>query len=426
MRVQLFLFHNNLVRSNSIMGDPINAIANWLRTVLAGLGIPPGVTTVILAVLGVLVMATFLLVLDILLVWVERKVVARFQDRLGPNRLGPFGLVQPVADVIKLLIKEDLTPRGADRLVYNLAPIMALATVLLLWAVIPFAPTILGADINVAVLYIVAVGALGTLGVIMAGWASNNKYALIGAFRTVAQMVSYEVPMVIALLVPVILARSMGLNSIVEDQSTAWYIFLAPIAALVFLVSSIAELGRAPFDINEAESEIVAGFHIEYSGMKFGLFYAGELLHALTVSALFSTLFLGGWQGPFADRIPILGVVYLFVKAFFIYWVIMWIKYSFPRLRIDQMLGFSWKFLTPLSLVLVIATAIVDKLLRGPGNGEITLGYILIQLGVNVVIAIGILVTLRAYARVERKRFAADRPVGRASEADFKELVVQE
>lgn len=408
------------------MGDPINAIANWLRTVLAGLGIPPGVTTVILAVLGVLVMATFLLVLDILLVWVERKVVARFQDRLGPNRLGPFGLVQPVADVIKLLIKEDLTPRGADRLVYNLAPIMALATVLLLWAVIPFAPTILGADINVAVLYIVAVGALGTLGVIMAGWASNNKYALIGAFRTVAQMVSYEVPMVIALLVPVILARSMGLNSIVEDQSTAWYIFLAPIAALVFLVSSIAELGRAPFDINEAESEIVAGFHIEYSGMKFGLFYAGELLHALTVSALFSTLFLGGWQGPFADRIPILGVVYLFVKAFFIYWVIMWIKYSFPRLRIDQMLGFSWKFLTPLSLVLVIATAIVDKLLRGPGNGEITLGYILIQLGVNVVIAIGILVTLRAYARVERKRFAADRPVGRASEADFKELVVQE
>jgi NADH-quinone oxidoreductase subunit H len=426
MRVQLFLFHNNLVRSNSIMGDPINAIANWLRTVLAGLGIPPGVTTVILAVLGVLVMATFLLVLDILLVWVERKVVARFQDRLGPNRLGPFGLVQPVADVIKLLIKEDLTPRGADRLVYNLAPIMALATVLLLWAVIPFAPTILGADINVAVLYIVAVGALGTLGVIMAGWASNNKYALIGAFRTVAQMVSYEVPMVIALLVPVILARSMGLNSIVEDQSTAWYIVLAPIAALVFLVSSIAELGRAPFDINEAESEIVAGFHIEYSGMKFGLFYAGELLHALTVSALFSTLFLGGWQGPFADRIPILGVVYLFVKAFFIYWVIMWIKYSFPRLRIDQMLGFSWKFLTPLSLVLVIATAIVDKLLRGPGNGEITLGYILIQLGVNVVIAIGILVTLRAYARVERKRFAADRPVGRASEADFKELVVQE
>jgi NADH-quinone oxidoreductase subunit H len=232
--------------------------------------------------------------------------------------------------------------------------------------------------------------------------------------------------MVIALLVPVILARSMGLNSIVEDQSTAWYILLAPIAALVFLVSSIAELGRAPFDINEAESEIVAGFHIEYSGMKFGLFYAGELLHALTVSALFSTLFLGGWQGPFADRIPILGVVYLFVKAFFIYWVIMWIKYSFPRLRIDQMLGFSWKFLTPLSLVLVIATAIVDKLLRGPGNGEITLGYILIQLGVNVVIAIGILVTLRAYARVERKRFAADRPVGRASEADFKELVVQE
>jgi NADH-quinone oxidoreductase subunit H len=408
------------------MGDPINAIAGWLRTILAGLGIPPGVITVIFAVLGVLVMATFLLVLDIALVWVERKVVARFQDRLGPNRLGPFGIIQPLADVIKLLIKEDITPRGADRLIYNLAPIMALATVLLLWAVIPFAPTILGADINVAVLYIVAIGALGTLGVIMAGWASNNKYALLGAFRTVAQMVSYEVPMVIALLVPVILARSMGLHSIVNDQSTVWYILLAPIAAFIFLVSSIAELGRAPFDINEAESEIVAGFHIEYSGMKFGLFYAGELLHALTVSALFSTLFLGGWQGPFADQIPILGVVYLFLKAFFIYWVIMWIKYSFPRLRIDQMLGFSWKFLTPLSLVLVIATAIVDKILRGAGTGGITLGYVLVQLAMNVAIAFGTIATLRAYARIERKRLAGDRPVARATETDFKELFVQE
>jgi NADH-quinone oxidoreductase subunit H len=302
---------------------------------------------------------------------------------------------------------------------------MALATVLLMWAVIPFASTILGADINVAVLYIIAVGALGTLGIIMAGWSSNNKYALLGAFRTVAQMVSYEVPMAIALLVPVILARSMGLGTIVDSQST-WYIFLAPIAALIFLVTSIAELGRAPFDINEAESEIVAGFHIEYTGMKFGLFYAGELLHALTVSALFSTLFLGGWRGPFADQVPILGVVYLFMKAFLIYWVIMWIKYSFPRLRIDQMLGFSWKFLTPLSLILVITTAIVDKILRGPGNDAITVSYVLIQLGINLVIAAGTIVLLRSYARVERRRVGGDRPEARATETDFKELVTQE
>jgi NADH-quinone oxidoreductase subunit H len=407
------------------MGDPINAIAEWLRSVLTGFGLAPEIATVLLTALGVLVLATFVTVIDILLVWVERKVVARFQDRLGPNRLGPFGLIQPIADVIKLLIKEDITPRGADRLVFNLAPIMALATVLLMWAVIPFAPTILGADINVAVLYIVAVGALGTLGIIMAGWASNNKYALLGAFRTVAQMVSYEIPMVIVLLVPVILARSMGLQSIVDSQNY-WFILLAPIAALIFLVTSIAELGRAPFDINEAESEIVAGFHIEYTGMKFGLFYAGELLHALTVSALFSTLFLGGWRGPFTDQIPILGVVYLFVKAFFIYWVIMWIKYSFPRLRIDQMLGFSWKFLTPLSLVLVIAAAILDKVLRTTGTEPITLYYVLLQFGMNLIIAVSTIAILRSYARLERKRVGGDRPVATATEPDFKELVTQE
>ena len=403
------------------MGDPINAIANWLSGWLTALGLPASLVTVILMVLGVVVLASFVLIVDILLVWVERKVVARFQDRLGPNRLGPFGLIQPIADVIKLLIKEDITPVGADRIIYNIAPIMALAVVLLLWAVIPFAPTILGADVNVAVLYIVAVGALGTLGVIMAGWASNNKYALLGAFRTVAQMVSYEVPMVIALLVPVLLARSMGLQVIVNAQEP-WYILVAPLAAIIFLITSIAELGRAPFDINEAESEIVAGFHIEYTGMKFGLFYAGELLHALTVSALFSTLFLGGWRGPFAEQVPILGVVYLFIKAFFIYWVIMWIKYSFPRLRIDQMLGFSWKFLTPLALALLIVTAILDKVIEGVSTPV----YVISHLMANLIIAWGTVQLLRTYARFERKRVAEVRPVAVAPEADYKELIVQE
>src|SRR3990170_8358185 len=209
------------------MSDPFNAIRVWLAGLLSSLGLPASLVTVVMAVLGVVVLCSLILVLDIFLVWVERKVVARFQDRLGPNRLGPFGLIQPLADIIKLLIKEDITPVGADRIIYNIAPIMALAVVLLLWAVIPMAPTILGADVNVAVLYIVAVGALGTLGVIMAGWASNNKYALLGAFRTVAQMVSYEVPMVIALLVPVLLARSMGLQVIVNAQEP-WYILVAP------------------------------------------------------------------------------------------------------------------------------------------------------------------------------------------------------
>jgi NADH-quinone oxidoreductase subunit H len=257
------------------------------------------------------------------------------------------------------------------------------------------------------VLYIVAIGAISTLGIIMAGWSSNNKYALLGAFRTVAQMVSYEVPLVIALLVPVMLAGSMSLNTIVEAQSGVWFVVIAPIAAVIILMTNIAELGRAPFDLTEAESEIVAGFHIEYTGMKFGLFYAGELLHALTIGALVSTLFLGGWRGPGAEAIPILGVGYFLIKAFFIYWVIMWIKYSLPRIRIDHMLNFNWKFLTPLALVVLIVMAVLDKLL---GTQPYWL-YVSTMLVANLLIIWAVLQILRMRARVERKRVAEPGPV---------------
>jgi NADH-quinone oxidoreductase subunit H len=389
------------------MTDPVNLIANWLRELLTGWGLSLGLVNFIMALLGVVVIATFVLVIDVFLVWVERKVVARFQDRLGPNRLGPFGLIQPFADVIKLLIKEDTTPDGADRVVYNLAPVLALASVLLLWAVIPFSSTIFGVDMNVGVLFIIAAGAIGTLGTILAGWASNNKYALLGAFRSVAQVISYEVPMVVILLVPVMLARSMSLVDINNAQSGYWFILIAPLAAVMFLITAIAELGRSPFDLNEAESEIVAGFHIEYSGMKFGLFYAGELLHALTMGALLATFFLGGWRGPFVDSVPILGVFYLLIKALFIYWVIMWIKYTVPRVRIDHMLDFNWKFLTPLALVLVMATALADKLLGQPG----TVVYVLGMLAMNILVGWLTLSYLRTYARLERRRVGEPRPV---------------
>ena len=403
------------------MGDPVNLISTWLRDLLVNLGLAPNFVDFLLVVVGVLVLATAVTVLDIFLVWVERKVVGRFQDRLGPNRLGPFGLIQPFADIIKLLIKEDILPVGADKIVYNLAPVMALGTVLLLWAVIPLAPTLIGADINVAVLYIVAVGAIGSLAIIMAGWASNNKYALLGAFRTVAMIVSYEVPMVIVLLVPVIMARSMGLMAIVEAQDV-WFIFLAPAAALILLVTSIAELGRAPFDLVEAESEIVAGYNIEYSGMKFGLFYAGELLHAITLSAVISTVFLGGWRGPFVEQVPILGVLYLLIKAFLVYWVIMWIRYSFPRLRIDQMMDFCWKFLTPLALVLLIATAILDKALAGSS----TFVYTLSMLAANIIVAWLTILVLRRYARTERRKVAELKPIATPPAPTLEESLGQE
>jgi NADH-quinone oxidoreductase subunit H len=392
------------------MSDPVNLIARWLAGLLASWGLAPWLITLIMAVIGVVVTATFVLVMDIFLVWVERKVVARFQERLGPNRLGPFGLIQPVADIIKLLIKEDITPIGADRFVYNLAPIMALGAVVVIWAVIPFSPTILGADLNVGVLFVVAVGALGTLSIIMAGWASNNKYALLGAFRMVALIVSYEVPMVIALLIPVILARSMSIQKIVQAQNV-WFIVMAPVAALIFLITAIAELGRAPFDLNEAESEIVAGFHIEYTGMKFGLFYAGELLHALTMGALFSSLFLGGWRLAASEQFPILGVLWLFIKAFFIYWVIMWIKYTVPRIRIDHMMSFNWKFLTPLALVTVMLTALLDKILTGLEVSRLT--YSLSMVGLNLLLIWATLTVLRHYARGERQRVAEPSRVAR-------------
>ncbi|MFN2176882.1 MAG: NADH-quinone oxidoreductase subunit NuoH [Anaerolineales bacterium] len=387
------------------MTDPITWIANWLEKILEGIGLPSGIVILILTILGVLIVVIFVLVMDIFLVWMERKVVARFQDRLGPNRVGPYGLIQPIADVIKLLIKEDTTPKGADVLVYNLAPVIALASVLVIWAVIPFAPTLVGAEINIGILFIVAFGGIGTLAIIMAGWSSNNKYALIGAFRTVAQVVSYEIPMVIALLIPVILARTMSIQGIVESQEL-WNIVIAPLAAAILLISSIAEIGRTPFDLLEAESEIVAGFHIEYSGMKFGLFYAGELLHALTIGALFSTLFLGGWRGPFVEQVPVLGVIYLFIKAFLVYFLIMWIRYTLPRIRIDHMLNFNWKFLTPLALIMLMVTAIMDKLLSNYSK----ISYAIVMLAVNIIIIWAVLLVLKSYSSFERQKVGVLRP----------------
>jgi NADH-quinone oxidoreductase subunit H len=344
----------------NFISDPVTYIANWLASLLLGWGLSPIVVNVILKFIGAGLVGMFGFGLVIFTIWLERKLYGRIQDRLGPNRVGPWGVFQTFPDMIKIFTKEYITPVGADKVVYNLAPILSVSAVLLTWAVIPFAPTIVGTDVNVGVLYLVAVGSVGALGIILAGWSSNNKYSLLGAFRAVAQVVSYEVPMVLALLVPVLLGQSMGVNSLVFAQNI-WFIFLSPLAALIFFISSMAETGRAPFDLLEAESELVAGYQTEYSGLKFGMFYVGEFLHAFTISALMATLFLGGWRGPWAEQIPILGVVWFFIKAFLVYFVVVLIRISMPRLRIDQMLNFNWKFLTPLALVLLVVTAIVEK-----------------------------------------------------------------
>jgi NADH-quinone oxidoreductase subunit H len=389
--------------------DPITFVGNWLESILLSWGLAQGLTTTIVQLLGALILGTFSLALVVFTIWLERKLYARIQDRFGPNRVGPWGILQTFPDMVKIFTKEYITPDGADKVVYNLAPILTVSAVILLWAVIPFAPTVVGTQVNVGVLYIVAVGAIGTLGIIMAGWSSNNKYALLGAFRTVSQMVSYEVPMVIALLVPVIIGRTMGINSLVEGQ-TVWYALLSPLAALLFFLSAQAEIGRAPFDLLEAESELVAGYQTEYSGLKFGMFYVGEFLHAFTVSALTATLFFGGWRGPWAEQWPILGVAYFFVKTFVVYFFVIVLRITMPRLRIDQMLNFNWKFLTPVALVLLIGTALVEKTLQILGQDSMLIRTV-VHLGMNLLIVLGTVEILRRSTKQERQRVAEPRPV---------------
>jgi NADH-quinone oxidoreductase subunit H len=342
--------------------DPFGWVSRTWNDLLTGLGLSSELATLLLQLVGAVVLTGIVLTLSgVFLTWLDRKLSARIQDRLGPNRVGPYGLLQSVADAIKLVTKEDITPDGADKVVYNLAPLLAIMSVAGLWAVVPFAPQLIGTDLNVGLLYLVSIGSIGTLSIIMAGWASNNKYALLGAFRTVAQLVSYEVPMVLALIIPTMLAGSMGMGDIVARQRDVWFIVLAPLAGLIFFISSLAEVGRTPFDLMEAESEIVAGFNIEYSGMKFGMFYVAEFLHAFTISALTATIFLGGWQGPGAAAFPLLGLVYFLIKTAFVYFILTLMRFTLPRIRIDQMNDLNWKFLTPLALAAVIVTAVADK-----------------------------------------------------------------
>jgi NADH-quinone oxidoreductase subunit H len=400
----------------SFLSDPLGFIADVLRNLLVNIGLAPQAVTFITKLLGAFVLGAFGFSLVIFTIWLERKLYARIQDRFGPNRVGPWGILQTFPDMIKIFTKEYITPQGADKIVYNLAPILSVSAVLLAWAVIPLAPTIVGTEVNVGILYIVAVGAIGTLGIILAGWSSNNKYSLLGGFRTVAQMISFEVPMVLALLVPVLLGRSMGINSLVEAQDI-WFIFFSPIAALIFFITSLAEVGRAPFDLLEADSELVAGYQTEYSGLKFGMFYVGEFLHAFTISLLTATLFFGGWRGPFATQYPLLGIIYLFIKGFIIYFFVALIRISMPRLRIDQLLNFNWKFLTPIALVLLMSTAIVDKILMEvlPGLALSDMGRLLTRSGVhlllNIVIILIIIQFLRNYSISVRKRVAEPRPI---------------
>lgn len=315
------------------------------------------------SLLGAVVLASFGLVWIIFAIWLERKLAGRIQDRIGPNRTGPYGLFQTFADLFKLITKEDITPAGADRHIYNIAPIMVVASIVLIFAVIPFSATWVGADLNIGVLYFIAVGSLATLAIMLAGWGSNNKYALLGAFRVIAALISYEVPMILSVAVPVLLAGTMSMQGIVHGQSIA-YVFVAPVSAFIFFVSQLAEAGRSPFDLIEAESEIIAGYNIEYSGMKFGMFMASEFIHAFVISLLTAILFLGGWQflGAGHPGSELFGFIVVMGKASLVYFVVILIRSTTPRIRIDHMMAFNWKFLVPLALVNLIVVAFCARL----------------------------------------------------------------
>jgi len=299
----------------------------------------------------------------------ERKFAARMQSRIGPYRVGPHGLLQPIADALKLMMKEDIVPRAADRWVYNLAPIVFLIPCVLIFATIPFAPRLGLADLNIGVLFFLAVSSLEIVGLFMGGWGSNNKYALLSAMRAVNQIISYDLPFVFAALIPVVLAGSLQMSAIVAAQQGLWFVAYPAIGQLgfvAFLVATLAAENRVPFDILEAESELVAGFRVEYSGMKFAIIQLGEYAHMIASSFLGALLFLGGWLGPGSD-IPAIGVLWFLLKAMLVFLVVTWVRWSFVRIRVDQILAVSWKLLLPATLGLLLVTAFWVALRGGAG-----------------------------------------------------------
>jgi NADH-quinone oxidoreductase subunit H len=285
-------------------------------------------------------------------IYIERRGMGRMQSRLGPNRTGPFGLLQPVADAVKVLLKENIVPDKADKLIHWLAPVIAFFPVMMIFAVVPFQNGALLADLNVGILYIVAISSISTVGVFMAGWGSSNKYSLLGAMRNVAAVVSYEIPLVLSIVGVVLAAGSLSMNQIVVAQDIP-FILLQPLGFLLFFTASCAEINRSPFDLMEADSEIVAGFHTEYSGMKFAMFYLVEYAEAIAMSAIITTLFLGGWRGPLLPP-----WLWFIVKTLIVFFVMVWTRTTLPRVRIDQLMALAWKFLLPLALINLFITAI--------------------------------------------------------------------
>ena len=347
-----------------------SALTEWIDLSLRNAMSPFWTTITEMVIIGVLILLFYALI-GLFLVYAERKVCAFMQNRLGPNRVGPFGIFQTIADLFKLLFKELIPIKNADSFLFNLAPFIVIIASFMAIAAIPFAKGLHAIDLNIGVLYVIAVSAMGVIGVLLAGWSSNNKYSLIGAMRSGAQIVSYELSVGLALITIVIMSGSMQLSEIVEAQRDGWFIFKghipAFIAFVIFLISSTAETNRGPFDLAEAESELTAGYHTEYSGIKFAFFFLAEYINMFIVASIAATVFLGGWMplhvghwegfNHVMDFLP--PFVWYLGKTFFVIFLMMWFKWTFPRLRIDQLLTLEWKYLLPINLVNVLIMAFI-------------------------------------------------------------------
>ena len=349
----------------------------------------------------------------------ERKALARIQMRVGPNRAGPWGILQPIADAIKLIFKEELTPSRSDKLLFLLAPVITLVPALVITAVVPWGPdlTIFGykltlyiADINVGVLYIMSVASIAVYGIVLAGWSSNNKYAMMGGLRSTAQMISYEIALGLSFVGVILLAGSARMTEIVAMQKSYWFVLLQPVGTLIFLIATLAEVNRAPFDMPEAEQELTAGYHTEYSGMKFALLFMAEYDKMIAISSIGATLFFGGYREFWflsntilsVDRTPWLGPVYIFLKIFILLFGMIWVRATFPRIRYDRLMAFGWKVLLPLSLALIFITAAFIMLSQQANNPLLLWAIPLVSLLVGLVAVALVYRTLRRkeYARV--------------------------
>ncbi len=398
---------------NNLLGFVFGEIGKFVTGLL---GISPG-TELVLMILAALGIITYGAVTMMALTWFERKLVARIQDRIGPNQAGPFGLMLPLADGVKMLTKEDTTPANADRWVYLIAPLMISAFAMTSMAVVPFAPGVVGTNLDIGAFFYVAIGSGSTIAILMAGWGSNNKYSLLGAFRTVAQLVGYEVPMLLNVLPVIMLTGSMSLVDIIQKQTDAPgglgfpFILFLPLSALVFIISGIAETGRSPFDLMEAESEIVAGFHVEYSGMKFALFMMGEYVNAAVLAFMFSTFFLGGYAGP----IFVPSYVWFLLKSAAVFSIFMWLRGTLPRVRVDQLVNLNWKFFVPLSIINIILVMIVTKVfVTSPTQSALTGGIVVppvLLMAIMFVSGGGLLLAALALASrtVRQKRVAEEK-----------------